>query len=155
MGQRWSSTGVNIEILYLGWAAAPGIHRKKRITINRMSSKDQSLWPMNHTLHTLWDAAPQLGQISCTVLCFCNAFVSHILTIPWAAMSAAKVLLPEVPGVQRDRRTSCPPTWVRSISIRTASACSALSYSATPKPRNGLPSSWASWKTETKKQETG
>lgn len=64
-----------------------------------------------------------------------------ILTIPWAAMSAARVLLPEVPGVQSARRTSWPPTSVRSISIRTASACSALSYSTTPKPRTGLPSS--------------
>jgi len=77
----------------------------------------------------------------CYVLC-------DILTIPWAAMSAAKVLLPEVPGVQSDRRTSCPPTSVRSISISTASACSALSYSTTPKPRTGLPSSWASCITE-------
>lgn len=66
---------------------------------------------------------------------------SIVLTIPWAAMSAARVLLPEVPGVQSDRRTSWPPTSVRSISINMASACSALSYSTTPKPRTGLPSS--------------
>lgn len=65
----------------------------------------------------------------------------HVLTIPWAAMRAARVLLPEVPGVQSDRRTSWPPTSVRSISISMASACSALSYSTTPKPRTGLPSS--------------
>lgn len=69
-----------------------------------------------------------------------------VLTIPWAAMRAARVLLPEVPGVQSERRTSCPPTSVRSMSISTASACSALSYSTTPKPRTGLPSSWASYK---------
>lgn len=75
----------------------------------------------------------------------CVALASIILTIPCAAMSAARVLLPEVPGVQSDRRTSCPPTTVRSISISTASACSALLYSTTPKPRTGLPSSWASW----------
>lgn len=75
-------------------------------------------------------------------------FVRSLLTIPCAAMRAAKVLLPEVPGVQSERRTSCPPTRVRSISVSTASACSALSYSTTPKPLNGLPSSWASYSME-------
>lgn len=67
-----------------------------------------------------------------------------LLTIPWAAMSAARVLLPEVPGLQSDRRTSCPPTRVRSMTVSTASACSAFSYSTTPNPRIGLPSSCAS-----------
>lgn len=120
---------------------------------------DVSVHSKNIILHkaaTYKVSAPSECALYCTACVWlyevcnmmgCAALVCFILTIPWAAMSAARVLLPEVPGVQSDRRTSCPPTRVRSISISTASACSALSYSTTPKPRTGLPSSWASWET--------